>query len=128
MLCLLWLLGCCTAVAGALELAELLSGAVVVVSRNVVMSYGCVVGALRAWCGVVCDSGRRGLRGLSPFCCISAARSPHGAVPSSCLVLSEVVAWGSIVFSVLLGTCMPGIWLGLTIITGRAEMRCLFVC
>ena len=34
---------------------------------------------------VVLDSGQRGLRGLSPFCCISAARSPHGAVPSNCL-------------------------------------------
>ena len=93
---------------------------------------GCGVVALVGACGgvlggVVCDSGRGGFRGLSPLCCISAARSPHGAVPSSCLIASEVVALITVVVGLLLGTCVPVIWLGLTVIAGRAEMRCLVV-
>ena len=99
-------------------------GAVVVVGCGVVALAGACGGVLG---GVVCDSGRGGFRGLSPLCCISAARSPHGAVPSSCLFVSEVNALMAVVVSLLLVTFVPVIWLGLTIIAGRAEMRCLVV-
>ena len=128
MLCWLWLLGRSAVVAGTFELAELLSCAVVVVCWGIVVSFGRVVCALCWLGGVVCDSGRGGFRGLSPLCCISAARSPHGAVPSSCLFASEVVALITVVVSLLLVTCVPVIWLRLTIIAGRAEMRCLVDC
>ena len=97
----------------------------VVVGCGVVSLVGVCRGVLG---GVVYDSGRGGFRGLSPLCCISAARSPHGAVPSSCLVASEVVALITVVCCLLLGTCVPVAWLGLTVITGRAEMRCLIEC
>ena len=96
----------------------------VVVGCGVVSLVGACGGVLG---GVVCDSGRGGFRGLSPLCCISAARSPHGAVPSSCLVASGVVALDTVVSCLLLGTCVPVIWLGLTVVAGRAEMRCLIL-